>query len=107
LGQRYPSNSTYNNGNSINTGGVIASTQGSSLTLQNGATVFLHQGTVINPTGTRLQPGMQVNIIGGSGGNNAINANEIDVVGNANNGAYGNPYGYAPTQTYNRNYPQG
>ncbi|MBV8600875.1 MAG: hypothetical protein JO359_04840 [Candidatus Eremiobacteraeota bacterium] len=96
LGQWNPGTWGYNNGNSINTGGVVASTQGSSLTLQNGVTVFLHQGTVINPTGTTLQPGMQVRVLGGPGGNNAINANEVDITGYANNGqyGYGSPYGY-------------
>ncbi|MBV8223481.1 MAG: hypothetical protein JO293_08990 [Candidatus Eremiobacteraeota bacterium] len=95
LGQWNP-NAWGNNNSSINTGGVVSSMQGSSLTLQNGVTVFLHQGTVINPTGTTLQPGMQVRVLGGPGGNNAINANEVDVVGYANNGlyGYGTPYGY-------------
>ena len=59
--------------------GVIQSVQGSSFTLQSGETVFMHQGTVINPNGIRLQPGMRVSVSGPRGGHRAINANEIDV----------------------------
>jgi hypothetical protein len=105
-------NGTWTNNGNVRQTGVVASTQGSSLTLQNGETIFLHQGTVINPTGTTLQPGMQIQVIGGYGGNNAVNASEIDVVGNAYNGAapygYGNPYQYgAPAPVYNNGYNNG
>jgi hypothetical protein len=40
-------------------------------------TVQLHQGTVINPTGISLEPGMRVTILGYNGGH-AFAANEID-----------------------------
>ena len=40
-------------------------------------TVQLHQGTVINPTGLTLQPGMRVTILGYNRGR-AFAANEID-----------------------------
>jgi hypothetical protein len=39
--------------------------------------VELHQGTIINPTGLSLEPGMSVTILGYDGGG-ALNANEID-----------------------------
>jgi hypothetical protein len=39
--------------------------------------VELHQGTIINPTGLALQPGMEVTIIGYNRGR-SLAANEID-----------------------------
>lgn len=60
--------------------GIIQSVQGSSFTLNNGRTIFMHQGTVINPTGIRLKPGMQVTVYGPHAGNGAVNANEVDVI---------------------------
>jgi len=59
--------------------GVIATIQGSSVQLDNGRVVFLHHGTVINPTGTRLQVGMLIAVLGSPSSNDAIDANEIDV----------------------------
>ncbi|HTW85215.1 MAG TPA: hypothetical protein VMD91_14190 [Candidatus Sulfotelmatobacter sp.] len=50
--------------------------------------VRLHQGTVINPTGLTLRPGMAVTIIGTSGGN-VFNANVIDT-------PYTYAYAYGP-----------
>jgi hypothetical protein len=61
--------------------GTIASVQGSSLTLGDGRTVFLHQGTVIHPTGTTLQPGMRIAVTGDRAGRRRFNANLIDVAG--------------------------
>ena len=84
-------------------GGTIASVNGTSFTLQNGTTVFLHQGTVINPRGTTLQPGMRVRIFGSSDGYGRINATEVDVNGNGTyNGTY-NPYNNNPYNTGNTN----
>lgn len=101
------SNGNWQYGANIPTGGVIASVQGSSFTLQNGTTVFMHQGTVINPTGTRLQPGMNVNIMGTPNGGSRFNANEVDVTGYANNGynpyGYGRPYGNGQPYGYGNN----
>jgi hypothetical protein len=54
-------------------------------------TIALHHGTIINPTGLTLAPGMSVTIIGYNGGS-AFVANEIDT-----------PYTYAgpfPTTVY-------
>lgn len=39
--------------------------------------VMLHQGTIINPTGFQLEPGMQVTILGHADGM-TFDANEID-----------------------------
>jgi len=83
-----------NNGNNNNNNGsynqysaVISSVQGSAIALQNGYTVFLKNGTVINPSGTRLMPGMRISISGTSAGNGNINASQVDVVnGNGYNG---------------------
>jgi len=61
--------------------GTIQSVQGSSLTLNDGRTVFLHQGTVINPTGTTLAPGMRVAIRGDRDGYKRFNAGVVDVSG--------------------------
>jgi hypothetical protein len=61
--------------------GTIASVQGSSFTLGDGRTVFLHQGTVIKPTGTTLQPGMRVAVGGDRSGHMRFNANVVDVAG--------------------------
>ncbi|HVA38315.1 MAG TPA: hypothetical protein VNJ51_11975 [Candidatus Dormibacteraeota bacterium] len=43
-------------------------------------TVHLHQGTIINPTGTTLQNGMKVRVRGQSQSDGSLNADEIDVV---------------------------
>ena len=64
-------------------GGVISTVQGSSFTLRNGTTVFLHQGTVINPTGANLEPNEVVTIIGSYDGAGRINADEVDIRGTA------------------------
>ena len=52
--------------------------------------VALHQGTIINPTGLELRPGMSVTIRGYANGG-SFAANEIDTPYNV---AYGYPYGY-------------
>lgn len=73
--------------------GVVSSFGGFSLQLSNGPHIDLHQGTVINPTGTTLQPGMQVQVYGHNEGNGSFAADTINVVGNngyGNNGNYGN-----------------
>jgi hypothetical protein len=52
-----------------------------SIRLNNNRHVFLANGTVINPTGTTLQVGQRIAVYGAPGGNGAINAHEIDVLG--------------------------
>jgi hypothetical protein len=60
--------------------GVVSSFGGYNLQLRNGMAVSLHQGTVINPTGTTLTPGMRVSIRGSRNSTGGFNADEIDVV---------------------------
>jgi len=66
------------------TTGIISSVQGSSVTLQDGRTLFLRQGTIINPTGISLAPGMAVTFSGTRDGRGRLNASEIDIAGNGN-----------------------
>lgn len=61
--------------------GVIASVNGTNVRLEDGRTIFLHNGTVINPTGITLRAGQRISVMGTRGGRGAINANEIDVMG--------------------------
>ncbi len=57
--------------------------------------IQLHQGTIINPTGIRLAPGMSVTIVGHNNGHLFL-ANEIDTPYQYEGGyAYG-PYPYYP-----------
>ena len=51
------------------------------LYLNDGMHVELHHGTVINPTGITLRPGMRVRVVGFRNGDGSFNANEIDVIG--------------------------
>jgi hypothetical protein len=60
--------------------GVVSSFGGYNLQLSNGTSVSLHQGTVINPTGTTLSPGMRVSIRGSRNSAGGFNADEIDVI---------------------------
>lgn len=69
-----------NNGNQT-LSATVASFSPYNLYLTNGTHVALHDGTVINPTGTNLTGGQRVRIYGYWNGN-TFNANEIDVVGN-------------------------
>ncbi|HTV75315.1 MAG TPA: hypothetical protein VME66_16600 [Candidatus Acidoferrales bacterium] len=41
--------------------------------------IHLHQGTVINPRGATLSPGMTVSVHGAAQGDGSLNADEIDV----------------------------
>ncbi len=60
--------------------GVVSSFSGYNLQLRNGTAVSLHQGTVINPTGTTLAPGMRVAIRGSRNSAGGFNADRIDVI---------------------------
>ena len=77
-------NWNYGRGNTLT--GTVSSFSPYNLYLSNGRHVDLHNGTVINPTGTNLSPGMRVRIVGNQNSDGTFNANEIDVVGN---GGYG------------------
>ena len=61
--------------------GTIAVVNGSNVRLRDGRNVFLKSGTVINPRGVRLQPGMRIAVQGSRGGNGAINATNVQVLG--------------------------
>jgi hypothetical protein len=56
--------------------------------------VTMHQGTIINPTGLALAPGMEVTILGHADGG-TFDANEIDTPYNYEAGYYPYPY-YGP-----------
>jgi hypothetical protein len=83
-------NGGYNNGNYGNRGGQLSGQVSSfspyNLYLSNGTHVELHNGTVINPTGTNLTAGQRVRVIGNWNQDGTFNANEIDVTTNG----YGN-----------------
>lgn len=75
-------------------GGTIAEVRGGMLRLQDGRPIFLRRGTVINPTGIDLRPGMRITVRGEPGGNGAINAEVIEVErGYANDRWNGNANG--------------
>jgi len=74
-----PYNPGYGNNPNRQSEGTIAVINGTNIKLQDGRNIFLKDGTVINPTGTRLQVGMHIWVYGVRGGNGAINATRIDV----------------------------
>jgi hypothetical protein len=82
-------NGGYNNGGYGNRGGQLSGSVRSfspyNLYLSNGTHVVLHNGTVINPTGTNLAAGERVRVIGNWNQDGTFNANEIDVTGNGYN----------------------
>jgi len=79
-------NGGYNNGGYGNRGGQLSGSVRSfspyNLYLSNGTHVVLHNGTVINPTGSNLSPGERVRVIGNWNQDGTFSANEIDVTGN-------------------------
>jgi hypothetical protein len=78
-------NGGYSGGNGYGRGqltGTVSSFSPYNLYLSNGLHVELHDGTVINPRGTNLSPGMRVRVIGNRNSDGTFNANEIDVIGN-------------------------
>jgi hypothetical protein len=82
-------NGGYNNGGYNNGGnqlsGSVRSFSPYNLYLSNGTHVVLHNGTVINPTGSSLNAGQRVRVIGNWNQDGTFNANEIDVTGNGYN----------------------
>jgi hypothetical protein len=62
-------------------GGIVSAFSPYNLDLDRGTHVDLHNGTVINPTGITLRPGMRVQIYGYWRRDGAFEANEIDVRG--------------------------
>ncbi|HEY0384180.1 MAG TPA: DUF5666 domain-containing protein [Candidatus Elarobacter sp.] len=76
-------NGGYNNGNrGGQLSGQVSSFSPYNLVLSNGTHVVLHNGTVINPTGTNLTSGQRVRVIGNWNQDGTFNANEIDVTTN-------------------------
>jgi hypothetical protein len=81
-------NGGYNNGRNELTA-TVSSFSPYNLYLSNGLHVVLHDGTVINPTGTNLTGGQRVRVIGHRNGDGTFAADEIDVIGNGyNNGGW-------------------
>jgi hypothetical protein len=85
---QYNGNGNWNYGRGSQLTGTVSSFSPYNLYLNNGVHVELHNGTVINPTGTNLTPGMRVRVIGARNSDGTFNANEIDVVGNSGNRYY-------------------
>jgi len=78
--------------------------------------VALHQGTIINPTGLRLSPGMSVTVRGVNRGH-VLDANQIDTPYQTYGVAYSSPivvtpyyaypYGFVPAYGFGYGYPVG
>lgn len=87
-GYNGPYNGQYNNGGWNNGNayqplhGIVSQYSGTNLYLTNGIHIFLHQGTVISPTGNSLPAGSRVLVQGNWNPDHATyNANNITVVG--------------------------
>lgn len=88
----YNGNGRYGNQNNARQlSGIVSSFSAYNMQLNNGQRVVLHQGTIINPTGTTLQPGMRVAIYGHGNNDGSFEADQINVIGNgySNTGGYG------------------
>jgi hypothetical protein len=66
--------------------------------------ITLHDGTVINPTGLRLAPGMSVTVVGEPRGS-ALLAYEIDTRYHEDSGYQAYPYAAEPSYYYAPDYP--
>jgi hypothetical protein len=92
IGSAQPFDPYYSNAREVE--GVIASVDKTHIQLYGGRDIFLKDGTVINPSGTALSPGMHVFVVGTPGGNGAVNAQRVDVQWHGgyepNNSYYGN-----------------
>ena len=60
--------------------GTIVSAAPYHLVLRNGVQIVMHNGTIINPTGTTLVPGMHVRVFGHWRHDGAFEANRIQVI---------------------------
>jgi hypothetical protein len=76
-------NGSGNRGNQLS--GRVSSFSPYNLYLSNGTHVVLHNGTVINPTGSNLTSGENVRVVGNWNQDGTFNANEIDVTNNGGN----------------------
>jgi len=61
--------------------GIISSIVGNYVTLDDGTMVLMHRGTIINPVGAPLYPGMRVRVKGSPNGDGIFDAHIIDKVG--------------------------
>jgi hypothetical protein len=61
--------------------GLITDVTANQFTLDNGMTVYLHEGTVINPTGVTLYRGMRVRAIGVRQSHWRLDAHQVDLMG--------------------------
>ena len=75
-----------NRGNQLT--GTVSSFSPYNLYLNNGLHVVLHNGTVINPTGTSLNAGQRVRVVGYRNADGTFAASEVDVIGNGNGSRY-------------------
>jgi hypothetical protein len=69
-------------------------------------TITLHQGTIINPTGLRLAPGMSVTVRGVNRGH-VLDANQIDTPYTTYGALPAYPYVYVPAYGYGYAYGYG
>jgi hypothetical protein len=60
--------------------GLITDVQANQVTLDSGMTVYLHEGTIINPTGVTLYRGMRVRAIGMRQSHRHLDARRIDLI---------------------------
>lgn len=69
------------NGQHASRVGFITDVNANRIMLDNGMTIFLHEGTIINPTGVTLYPGMRVRVIGMRQSHWRLDAHEVDLMG--------------------------
>jgi len=61
--------------------GLVTDVQANQVTLDNGMTVYLHEGTIINPTGVTLYRGMRIRAMGMRQSHWRLDARRIDLMG--------------------------
>lgn len=60
--------------------GLITDVQDTQVTLDSGMTIYLHEGTVINPTGVKLYRGMRVRVYGMRQSHYRLDAHRVDLI---------------------------
>jgi len=60
--------------------GLVTASYGDRITLDNGMTVYFHQGTIIKPTGMSLYPGMRVRVSGMRQSHVRLDAHEVHLI---------------------------
>ena len=61
--------------------GLVTDVQANQITLDSGMTVYLHDGTVINPTGLTLYRGMRVRVFGTRYSHWHLDARRVELIG--------------------------